>query len=865
MKKLKLFIAAAALMVGVGAQAQKDVTSTYITNATLSSLDGWTNVNFNTPVSGNGTIKIGDNNQTSYNTVGYATECYEGWSSVEKSEFSLTQKITLPAGEYTLVNYSFFREGQNYNTDAATSRAYLKAGNNQVLVKTLGSITASGYANSQAEGAVCFDSKMYRNTLDFTIDADNTEIEIGVSGTFNTEITKSWMILGKFELIKTDEAATMDSPFDVTGYITNPGFEYRDMTGWTLSESGAIGTQINNQSFKTGLHYAEKWQPATDGALTARSMSQTLSNLPEGYYKLTANLGGDGTYVDLNGKTASWTADGDYTIGYVLGANENLTITAGKTAEGTANWIHFDNFKLQFCGDVAAALTTLCGQVSNYDGKIPTAAYTALQTNVAAQNQTYNDVDDLLAAIDAVQALYDAADLLIDPYTEAKALITEATTLQAVDNDNSEANSTFADAISTANTDVEAATTAADINSATSTLKAAMKTYVFAANPVGDGAQFDCTFLMTNPDLSGFTAWTKVDNVDGWYTDQNISGQNAQVMKNDGVACSKGNAFFEYWSETAAANGEFALYNKVNLPDGTFTINCFALATANGVAGATNSAIYFYANDTQGSLVSADVLTEQTISFVNSTPQDVKIGLKTLTGNEFRWMGIGYVELYKVPAQTYTVDEDAAWDNTQSGAGAVTLKRTIKAGINTLVLPFSMTQAEVEDKFGADSKVYAISSYDATAENITFTTKDGISANEPCLLKATEDGNSYELENRTIVAGEPVKNATNVTMTGSYAASITVPTDSYIISGDKIYVVDSEVTMKNTRAYITTTTSDGARVLKMSFDGETTTGIVTLENGQLNIEEGTVYDLSGRKVNTLSKGIYVVNGKKVIK
>ena len=227
MRKLKLLIAALALVGGSSVvNAQKDVTAQYITNATLSSLTGWTNVNFNTPVSGNGTIKIGGKDYKSYNTVGYATECYEGWSSVEKSEYSLTQKITLPKGNYTLVNYSFFREGQNYDTDASTSRAYLKAGDNQVLVKTLGSIKAAGYANSQAEGAVCFDSKMYRNTLDFTIAEDDTEIEIGVYGTFNTEITKSWMILGKFELIKTDELATMDSPFDVTGYITNSGFEY---------------------------------------------------------------------------------------------------------------------------------------------------------------------------------------------------------------------------------------------------------------------------------------------------------------------------------------------------------------------------------------------------------------------------------------------------------------------------------------------------------------------------------------------------------------------------------------------------------------------------------------------------------------
>ena len=892
-------MAACALFVGAGTSwAQKDVTSQYITNATLSSLDGWTNVNFNTPVKGN-------------NTTGYATECYEGWSSVEKSEYSLTQKITLPAGHYTLVNYSFFREGQNYNTDAETSRAYLKAGSDQVLVKTLGSITATGYANSQAEGANAFDSKMYRNTLDFTIDADNTEIEIGVYGTFNTLITKSWMILGMFELIDNDQAATMDSPFDVTGYITNPGFEYRDMSGWTLSESGAFGTQNNNQGFKVGGYYAEKWQAS--GALTARSMSQTLTNLPAGYYKLTANLGGNGTYIDLNGKTVNWTADGNYTTGYVLSENENLTITAGKTTEGTANWIHFDNFKLYFCGDVAAALTTLLGQLSDYENVIPSAAYSALQTNVAAYDKSYSDVDELLDAIAAVQALYTAADLLKDPYSnwltakataeasyatvasvtaiktsgntaveaattanDITAQTTELTTamsnydafaaldakadiLVAIANDNATANTTLSNAISAQVTAVAEATTAAAIATATSTLKAAMTTYVFVATPVGDGAKFDCTFMMINPDLTGLPTWAKCD---GW-TSEETDG-NYQVMVNDSKTSGDKSYFYEYWSNPAKASSKFALYNAVTLPAGTFDMTCYAFAE-DQYTGSTVDGVYFYANDTQGSCVTAVKLTEQTLSFVNSTEQEVKIGLKTTTGNTRNWMGIGYVELYKVPAKTYTVDEDVAWDNSQSGAGAVTLTRTIKAGINTLVLPFSMTQAEVEAQFGAGSKVYVVDAYDADAANISFSVNDGIFANKPCLLKAANAGTSYSLEDRTIVAGEPTATGTNVTMTGNYTASLTVPNDNYIISGGKIYLVNSAVTLANTRAYISVTDPSPARTLTMSFDDGETTGIATLEGGELKMETGTIYDLQGRKVKNPAKGMYIMNGKKVVK
>ena len=844
MRKLKLLIAALALVGGSSVvNAQKDVTAQYITNATLSSLDGWKNVNFNTPVRGN-------------NTVGYATECYEGWDKVEKSEYSLTQKITLPKGNYTLVNYSFFREGQNYNTDPSISRAYLKAGSNQVLVKTLGSITAAGYANSQAEGANCFDSKMYRNTLDFTIDADNTEIEIGVYGTFNTEITKSWMILGMFELIDNGQPATMDSPFDVTGYITNPGFEYRDMTGWTLSADGAFGTQNNNQNFKVGGYYAEKWQSANSGALTERSMKQVLTGLSAGYYQLKANMGGNGTYIDLNGKTVSCTTDGDYTVGYVLGENENLTITAGKTAEGTANWIHFDNFKLYFCGDVAAALTTLLGQVSDYDGLIPTAAYSALQTNVENYNQTYSDVDDLLAAIDAVQALYDAADVLKTQYATFNALKAKANTLQAVANDNETANVTLANAISTAETDVEDCTTVDAVNTVTSTLKAAMTTYVGAANPVGEGAKFDITFLVVNADVTGLSGTPQ-----GWATQQ--EGGNFQVTTNAHRAGYTTSYSVEYWSSEAKANGLFSLYNTVNLSKGTYSMSCYAFASPNGVAGATNNAVYFYANDTQGSLIESADLEEATLSFVNNEQQDVKIGLKTLAGNQYRWMGIGYVELYKVPSVEVTIDEDVAY-NPESVAGKVTLKRTLSTEKwNTFVVPFQITNEELKTAFGEGVLVAEYSeSADGNNSTVNFNkmATPAIMPNVPVLLQpaSVASDNTYVFENRTVAAGEAKKAGVNFDFVGTYAASTTVATGDYFIGNNQLWKSTGATTIKGTRAYIK---AKSVAEVRMLIDGEET-AIEAIDATIVN--NGKLYNLNGQEVKNAQKGIFIQNGKKVV-
>ena len=862
MRKIKLLIAALAIVGGVNSvSAQKDVTAQYIKNATLSSLDGWTNVNFNTPVQGN-------------NTTGYATECYEGWSSVEKSEYSLTQKITLPAGNYTLVNYSFFREGQNYNTDAATSRAYLKAGDNKVLVKTLGSITAAGYANSQAEGANAFDSKMYRNTLDFTIDADNTEIEIGVYGTFNTEITKSWMILGMFELIDNDQLATMDSPFDVTGYMTNPGFEYRDLTGWTQEPAGYFQTQYNNQGFKVGGYYAEKWQQT--GALPEGKMSQTLTNLPAGYYKLTVNLGGDGTYVDLNGKTASWTADKDYTVGYVLSEDEDLTITAGKTADGTANWIHFDNFKLYFCGDVAAALTTLLAKAEDYEGTIPTAAYSALVEKVGEYDKNYSDVDELLAAIDAVQDLYDAADLLKAPYAAWLDMKEKAQTLANVSNDNAEANNTLSDAITTQNAAAEEATTAEAIASATSTLKAAMKTYVFAANPVGDGAKFDLTFLLTNPDVTSFWTGAWYVHPDGWYNEQ--EGGNFQVMANEDMAPG-GEVFIEYWSEKAATTG-FVLCQKVELSEGTYQIK-----GRTGVqqydGNGTTANVTFSANETDGTKIPFGTLSDSEVEFVQSSSEavEVKIGLKAQAGNNARWMGINKIQLFKIPAAApVELNEATAYDYTYAGAATAKLTREIYAGFNTVMLPFSLSANEIATVFG-EGTLYGFTGADAGSLN--FATSETLQANTPYLFKANDDKSlsAVEIEARTFVAASAAQVATTGTdynFVGTYTpydkgaeANPIVAGADYILGNDNnFHLTTVKNALKAFRAYIQANEATAEEPeasparLTIVLDGETT-AIETIDGQPVN-SNAAIFNLAGQQVKNAQKGIYIQNGKKVV-
>lgn len=416
------------------ASAQTDVTSKYITNADLSSVTGWTENNFGSTVKG------------STANDGYAVEAYAGWGSLEKTDYSLTQSITLPAGNYRLVNYSFYREGEAYNTDASTSRAYLKAGDNQVLIKTLGSITAAGYANSQKEGANCFSTMMYRNTLDFTLTGETT-LDIGIVGTFTQK--RSWCIVGSFQLLDMDKTPNAQ---DVTYLITNPGFEYRDMTGWTLSENGAFGTQANS-SFdnKAGGYYAEKWQAASSGALSDRSMSQTLTGLSNGNYRLSAYVyyAGTGAYIQAGDSKKEVTANssGLYTTDIVSVTDGTLTIKAGLES-GTANWVCFDRFKLEYLPDVigdedastiisqaeslesqvqeVAVKTALTTAKTTFDGNRTLTNYTALQTAIANAQSSVTAYASAKTALEGRATLIATtnvytADALNTYYTEPKA------------------------------------------------------------------------------------------------------------------------------------------------------------------------------------------------------------------------------------------------------------------------------------------------------------------------------------------------------------------------------------------------------------------------------------------------------------
>ena len=111
--------------------------------------------------------------------------------------------------------------------------------------------------------------------------------------------------------------------------------------------------------------------------------------------------------------------------------------------------------------------------------------------------------------------------------------------------------------------------------------------------------------------------------------------------------------------------------------------------------------------------------------------------------------------------------------------------------------------------------------------------------------------------------------------TGYFYWNKTAPTNAYVVSRGKMFYLDANNTWANltgTMWKLEGSSFTGAKELSVDFgDGDITNGIsgITVE-GENNVNATGIYNLNGQKVSdgtsteTLSKGIYIVNGKKYV-
>lgn len=196
--------------------------------------------------------------------------------------------------------------------------------------------------------------------------------------------------------------------------------------------------------------------------------------------------------------------------------------------------------------------------------------------------------------------------------------------------------------------------------------------------------------------------------------------------------------------------------------------------------------------------------------------------------------------------------------------GILDVEYDLKGQYGTIILP-------VNYEIPQNVKFYTCSAADANGV-LTLNGVNSGSKNQPYIVEYTGDDvptpqtpKRYQIigyKDGAATTNQTVGLLTGVLVEGGY-----VPSGSYILSKYKdrfaFYKVDGENVKKaqQYRCYLTNSAPTAVSAFYLNGEGETT-GINALLNG--NNGETEIYDLSGKRLNHLQKGINIVNGQKVL-
>ena len=221
------------------------------------------------------------------------------------------------------------------------------------------------------------------------------------------------------------------------------------------------------------------------------------------------------------------------------------------------------------------------------------------------------------------------------------------------------------------------------------------------------------------------------------------------------------------------------------------------------------------------------------------------------------------VDYSDIKPVVYVIDEDEVFTSPDADitGATVRLKRTLKKDIwNTFCVPMNL--ANTGDMAGKYRQFTNIS-----GDVMTFSEANSIEAGKPYLVKPDAEIANKVFSNVTLSAtpAATVKQAgSDLSFIGIYSPKElkTDKTEQFLTASGKLAYPSSSAsaTMKGMRAYFYVPEGTEARV---SIDGEETTAL-TLVNSEKRIVNSEVYNLQGRKVANPTKGMYIVDGKKVI-
>jgi hypothetical protein len=237
---------------------------------------------------------------------------------------------------------------------------------------------------------------------------------------------------------------------------------------------------------------------------------------------------------------------------------------------------------------------------------------------------------------------------------------------------------------------------------------------------------------------------------------------------------------------------------------------------------------------------------------------------------------------------TYTVDKgNNSYDDGVATINGMPDCKVLKIGTSKAAGNFTLTVPAGKYSFyavawkGAGTPDVVLKNGDEVVKTVTIQSNDGVSGNSPYTINVT-DADKYEFE----VASECTLTVTSdkrVIFFGIKSAANTVPDNDLKAATEEVTADGTQYILAklNDVAGFAKATPDtkiaagkgylvikGAAAIKefYPFGEDNETGIKNIEHSTLNIEHSdAIYNVAGQRVNKAQKGIYIVNGKKILK
>jgi hypothetical protein len=621
---------------------------------------------------------------------------------------------------------------------------------------------------------------------------------------------------------------------------------------WNCSYSQDLTLPAGSYVFKVAGRKSSNYATITLEVKNGETSLGTVNDFPNGDTGLGINKNGATSFDSEdaagfansnNGRGWQWRY-----VKFTLADPATVTVSVNASASAKYQWVGFCNATVQTDNEANIALITYNIALNNA---------IAARDNALYKYVNGTERSELVAAIDADASLdktdksaIEAATTTLN--TKRETFVNSAPSWNAyiiakntkhTDDLPYATDAKFA-AIATAQS-ATAPTNATEADAKTAAINAAVRQY-YESHALAEGVTGaeDKTSLITDPNFAGVT----IDGTTagGWTFDQ--TGGNVNIFSNESFTDGSGNSSYSYFDYNNDNNNNQNIHQTIsNLAPGHYLLT----ATGRGHKN-FNDNLQLYVNG----------------------KGDVKIPAVGNSGGIFNrgWNDASF-EFYQIEAGDITIG--AKTNNNKSGWWGVTRFRLVRLGdaveeVKVTDAGFATYVPSYDLNFSSTIEAYKVK---VSEQGIAKLTKvQEVPAGTPVLLYAeggaTEnipmitDATAFEDGTNDLVAGNATTATEGVATTdGDYTNMILNNIDNKI----GFYFAAGQTVATN-RAYLHILTTlapatAGARMV-MVFENEET-GISTMHNAQ-SVMHNEVYNLNGQRVQNPAKGLYIVNGRKVV-